>query len=32
MSEKRHKINKVANYQTMMVRNNPAFERHDFVP
>ena len=24
MSEKRHKINKIANYQTIRVRNNPA--------
>ena len=41
MSEKRHKINKVTNYQNqeplwllsnIIVRNNPTFDRHDFVP
>ena len=31
MSEKRHKINKFANYQNIMVRNSPAFDRHVFV-
>ena len=31
MSEKRHKINKFANYQNIIVRNSPAFDRHDFV-
>ena len=28
MSEKRHKINKFANYQNIIVRNSPAFDRH----
>ena len=32
MSEKRHKINKFANYQNIKVRNGPAFDRHVFVP
>jgi len=32
ISEKRHKINKFANYQHKTVRNSPAFDRHDFVP
>ena len=34
MSEKRHKINTVANNQTigLILRYNPAFDRHDFVP
>ena len=31
MSEKRHKINKFANYQNIIVRNSPAFDRHVFV-
>ena len=31
MSEKRHKISKFANYQNIIVRNSPAFERHVFV-
>ena len=31
MPEKRHKINKFANYQKMIVRNSPAFDRHGFV-
>ena len=31
MSEKRHKINKFANYQNIIVRNSPAFEHHVFV-
>ena len=34
-SEKRHKISKVAIYQNkrnLIVRNNPAFDRPDFVP
>ena len=31
MSEKRHKINKFANYQNIMVRNSPAFDCHVFV-
>ena len=31
MSEKRHKINKIANYQNIIVRNSPAFDRHAFV-
>ena len=31
MCEKRHKINKFANYQNIMVRNSPAFDRHVFV-
>ena len=32
MSEKRHKINTVANNQKFGIieRNNPAFDRHDF--
>ena len=31
--EKRHKINKVADYQNIIVRKNyPAFDRHDFDP
>ena len=32
MSEKRHTINKFVNYQNIMVRNSPAFDRHNFVP
>ena len=33
MSEKRHKINKVADYQNIIVRKNyPAFDRHDIDP
>ena len=32
MSEKRHKINKFANYQKIIVRNSPAFDCHVFVP
>ena len=34
MSEKRHKINKDANNQNtgVIMRNNPAFDRHGFVP
>ena len=35
MSEKQHKISKNAIYQkkrNVIVRNNPAFDRHDFVP
>ena len=31
MSEKRHEINKFANYQNIIVRNSPAFDRHVFV-
>ena len=31
MSEKRHKINKIANYQNIIVGNSPAFDRHAFV-
>ena len=31
MSEKRHKINKSANYQNIIVRHSPAFDRHVFV-
>ena len=31
MSEKRHKINKFANYQNIIVRNSPAFDRNVFV-
>ena len=31
MPEKRHKINKLASYQKMIVRNSPAFDRHGFV-
>ena len=31
MSEKRHQINKFANYQNIIVRNSPAFDRHVFV-
>ena len=31
LSEKRHHINKFANYQNLMVRNSPAFDRHVFV-
>ena len=31
MSEKLHKINKFANYQNIIVRNSPAFDRHNFV-
>ena len=27
-----YKINLVANYQNIIVRNNPAFDHHDFVP
>ena len=27
--EKRHKV---ANHRNVIVRNNPAFDRHDFVP
>ena len=32
MSEKRHKINKLANKQNITVRNSPAFDHHVFVP
>ena len=32
MSEKRHKINKFANFQNKIGRNSPAFHRDDFVP
>ena len=32
MSKKRHKINKFANYQNIIVRNSPAFDRHVFFP
>ena len=34
MSEKSHKINTVANNPNTVIimRNNPAFDRHDFVP
>ena len=32
MSEKRHKINKFANYQHKIVRNSPALDHHVFVP
>jgi len=32
MSEKRHKINKLANNQNIIVRNSPAFDHHVFVP
>ena len=32
MSEKWHKIDKFANYQNKIVRNNPVFDRHVFVP
>ena len=32
MFEKRYKINKFASYQNAIVRNNTAFDRHDFVP
>ena len=28
MSEKRHKINKFANYHNITVRNSPAFDHH----
>ena len=31
MSEKRHQINKFANYQNIIVRNSPTFYRHVFV-
>ena len=31
MSEKRHKINKFANYQNIIARKSPAFDRHVFV-
>ena len=31
MSEKRHKINKFANYQNIIVRKSPALYRHVFV-
>ena len=31
MSEKPQKINKFANYQNIIVRNNPAFDCHAFV-
>ena len=31
MSEKRHEINKFANYQNIIVRNSPAFDRHVFI-
>ena len=31
MSEKRHEINKFANYQNIIVRNSPAFDCHVFV-
>ena len=30
MSEKRHKINKFANYQNIILRNSPAFDCHVF--
>ena len=32
MSEKQHKINNFVNYQKIILRNNPAFNLHDFVP
>ena len=32
MSEKRHKINKFANYQNIIVRNSPALALYVFVP
>ena len=32
MFEKRHKINKFANYQNIIVRNSPALDRHVFIP
>ena len=32
MSEKQPKMNKFVNYQTIILRNNPAFNLHDFVP
>ena len=32
MYEKRHKINKFANYQNTVVRNSPALDCHVFVP
>ena len=31
MSEKRHKINKIANYQNIIERNSLYFDRHAFV-
>ena len=31
MSEKRREINKFANYQNIIVRNSPTFDRHVFV-
>ena len=31
MSEKRHEINKFANYQNILVRNSPAFNLHNFI-
>ena len=31
MSEKRHKINKFANYQNIIVRNSPPFDRRVYV-
>ena len=31
MSEKRHKIIKIANYQNIIERNSPDFDRHAFV-
>ena len=31
MSEKRHQINKLANYQNIIVKNSLAFDRHVFV-
>ena len=30
MSGKPHKINKFVNYQNIIVRSSPAFDRHDF--
>ena len=32
MSEKQRKMNKFVNYQNIILRNNPAFNLHDFVP
>ena len=31
LSENRHKLNKFANDQNMIVRNSPAFDHHVFV-
>ena len=31
MSEKRHKINKFAIYQNIIVRNSPAFDHHVWI-